>query len=178
MSQQVGGAYEARYSMNCLIRIFLFLLWRMRTFTSWMCRRQLITPQQQVAMAMVVPPWLSQREVLMCNFMHALHMFEIFQWLAHVLLRTKGPPEKVNFPVCSETTNPFQLLPSFLMILGRKIDGASQMKETFKFAIQSKVSTRVCLIVLDGQEKLDLHQTHKRASEHVAQGLIQFDLIL
>lgn len=44
------------------------------------------------------------------------------------LLRTKGPAEKTMFPTVSQTTNPFQVLPQFLMTLGKKIDSASLVK--------------------------------------------------
>lgn len=43
------------------------------------------------------------------------------------LLR-KGPPEKTQFPTISQTSNPYQVLPSFLMILGKKIDSACNAK--------------------------------------------------
>lgn len=45
-------------------------------------------------------------------------------------LRTKGPPEKTMFPTVSQTTNPYQVLPQFLLILGKKIDSASLVKAT------------------------------------------------
>lgn len=44
------------------------------------------------------------------------------------MLRTKGPAEKTMFPTVSQTTNPFQVLPQFLMTLGKKIDSASLVK--------------------------------------------------
>lgn len=40
----------------------------------------------------------------------------------------KGPAEKTMFPTVSQTTNPFQILPQFLLILGKKIDSASAIK--------------------------------------------------
>ena len=46
-----------------------------------------------------------------------------------ILSRTKGPAEKVTFPTCSQTVSPFQILPSFLTILGRKLDGGSQIQD-------------------------------------------------
>lgn len=49
-------------------------------------------------------------------------------------LRTKGPPEKTMFPTVSQTTNPFQVLPQFLLILGKKIDSASVLKASHMHA--------------------------------------------
>lgn len=45
--------------------------------------------------------------------------------------RMKGPAEKALFPTVSQTTNPYQILPSFLMILGKKIDSASLVQDPF-----------------------------------------------
>ena len=43
-------------------------------------------------------------------------------------LRTKGPPEKLAFPSISQTTNPYLMLPNMLLVLGRKLDNALQLK--------------------------------------------------
>ena len=45
-----------------------------------------------------------------------------------IKLRIKGPAEKTMFPTVSQTTNPYQVLPQFLHILGKKTDSASLVK--------------------------------------------------
>ena len=47
------------------------------------------------------------------------------------MLRLKGPPEKTPFPTVSQTSNPYQVLPQFLLTLGKKIDSASLIKASF-----------------------------------------------
>ena len=71
-----------------------------------------------------------------CNFMtlknllHAfMHDHSCSQPPQPFMLRTKGPSERITFPTCSQTTDPFQLLPSFLLILGKKMDGASAVQD-------------------------------------------------
>ena len=55
-----------------------------------------------------------------------------FQAFMHAhMLRLKGPPEKTPFPTVSQTCNPYQVLPQFLLTLGKKIDSASLIKASF-----------------------------------------------
>ena len=45
------------------------------------------------------------------------------------VLRLKGSADKIQFPAVSQNTNPYQVLATFLVILGRKIDLACNVKD-------------------------------------------------
>ena len=99
-----------------------------------------------------------------CGFEHPANM--------PCILRTKGPPEKLAFPSISQTTNPYLMLPNMLLVLGRKLDNALQLKAA------SCVIALLCLSVtcillghswswirVCSKEKLDACPSCKRAVE-------------
>lgn len=85
------------------------------------------------------------------------------------LSRTKGPAEKVTFPTCSQTMNPFQILPSFLMILGRKLDGGSQVQDPSAcmfFFMHACFFFQSCKTPSSGKDKLEpFKDSNSRAKE-------------
>ena len=44
-------------------------------------------------------------------------------------LRMKGPAEKLQFPTLSPTCSPYMHLPTYLMVLGKKLDNAARVKD-------------------------------------------------
>ena len=86
--------------------------------------------------------------------MHAL-------FVCHCVLR-KGPPEKIAFPTVSQNTNPFQVLPSFLMTLGRKIDSAELMKARGRHVL---IEPSCMHDVFVWQDKLEPHKDGNRRCE-------------
>ena len=84
------------------------------------------------------------------------------------MLRTKGPAEKLAFPAVSHSTNPFTLLPSILLLLGRKIDNASALKD--RCDVNDSYLPRIEMgTVTVLKERLDAHPSCPRAKESNAQ---------
>lgn len=87
---------------------------------------------------------------------------------AVLMLRTKGPAEKLAFPAVSQSTNPFTLLPSVLLLLGRKIDNALSLKD--RCDINNSYLPRIGIVTATIlEEKLDAHPSCPRAKESNAQ---------
>ena len=45
-------------------------------------------------------------------------------------VRQKAPPERMTFPTLSHSASPYQSLPAYLLVLGKKIDNAEKIKDT------------------------------------------------
>jgi len=59
----------------------------------------------------------------------------------------KGPPERAQFPAFSSVVSPYQQLGQFILVLGRKIDSAQELKDLGRVVpLQCRLNLVSCLL--------------------------------
>ena len=100
------------------------------------------TPEQPQQSNLI---WMSEA---VFTFVYFVVIIDVVMFLhACDLARTKGPAKKLAFPSVSQTTNPYAVLATVLLVLGRKLDNAMQIKvllQLFNCTCQVPVCDQSC----------------------------------
>lgn len=80
---------------------------------------------------------------LSCSILKTCCCFECTHW---IFFPRKGPIERVQFPTMSSVISPFQQLGQYILILGRKIDSAQELKDSW-YVCASIFGNELCMCI-------------------------------